>query len=70
LVVLVVILAKGQTGCYQISGDYFLNTRTGEVYVLELIYGSDGKAWMWGYIGKPRKNLNYEEIIKNFEQRR
>jgi hypothetical protein len=71
LVVLVVILAKGQTAHYQISGNHFLDTRTGEVYVLESI---QGEQWMWGYIGKPRKTINYEDrlnhVIKNIEQRR
>ena len=74
LVVLVVILAKGQTGHYQISGDKVLNIGTGETYVLEFISGSDGQTWVWGYIGKPRKNINYEErtegIMKRMEKRR
>lgn len=69
LIILVIFLVKGQTGHYQISGDKVLNTGTGETYILEFISASDGQTWVWGYIGKPRNTINYEERTEGFMKR-
>lgn len=77
LIILVVFLAKGQrqTGRYQVWGNLVLNTETGETYTLESI---DSQLWVWSYVGKPKKTINYEEatekvmkdIMKDTEKRR
>jgi hypothetical protein len=73
LIVLAIFLVKGQPGHYQISGDKVLNTGTGEIYGLEHIAASDGQAWVWVYIGKPRRDFNYEErtikILKDIKEK-
>jgi len=73
LVLLVVILVKGQTGRYQISLNNCLDTKTGEIYVLERVEASDNRGFLWYYVGRPRKDINSEEIttkiIKNIQQK-
>jgi hypothetical protein len=76
LIILVIFLAKGQrqTGRYQGWGNVLLNTETGETYKLESMGSGADEAWVWSYLGKPKKTLNYEEkteqIMKEIEKGR
>ena len=76
LLVLIALISweRGRSGRYQISGNNCLDTRTGEIYVLERVEASDeSRVFLWYYVGKPRKDINSEEItkkvIKKFQQK-
>jgi hypothetical protein len=68
LIVLAIFLVKAQTGHYQISLNNVLNTRTGEMYVIEKIADSEKAIWLWRYVGKPKKTIDSEkqtdEVVK------